>query len=205
MRKLGLAACAAALALSATAANAGGYWQNGTYYSYPTTHSYATPSYTTPSIHIGSIDTVQPSTYTTYGTTQSYSVPTTVYTSPVYSSPSYTTPSYVAPAPSYAPTYYAPRYDGRDRVRQRLRNQRDRIERALARGDLRRGEERRLREGLREVRRTFRAWRDNDGVINQWEEAELMRMLDRNSRRIRRLANNHRVADGYYRPYGVYR
>jgi hypothetical protein len=96
-----------------------------------------------------------------------------------------------------------PQYDAKDRVRQRIRNQRKRIVRADERGDLRPREEERLRRKLREIRQTFRAYRDNDGVIGRYEEAELMRMLNRNSRRIARLANNDRTVrfdDGYYAP-----
>lgn len=186
MMKLGLAACAA-LALTATSASANGYWQNGIYYTYPTT---TTQTYTAPSyIDItGSVGPVESSGTVTYVQpyTHSYAVPssTTTYVAPTYGIPSYG-------FPSYAPQ---PQYDGRDQVRKRLKRQRDRIERALERGALRRGEERRLRESLREIRRTFRAYRDNDGHIGRFEQAALMRMLDENSRRIRRLANNDRVA-----------
>lgn len=203
MKTLGLAAACAAFALTATSAMAGGYWQNGTYYSYPTAQT--TTTYTAPAATVtGSVGPIQSAGTVTY-------LPSTTYTAPTYVAPAstttyvapattYTTPSYIAPAPAYVapgPAYTAPRYDGRDRVRQRLRNQRNRIENASARGELRRGEERRLRENLRDIRATFRDYRDNDGVIGQYEEAQLMRMLDRNSRRIFRLAHNDRVAGGY--------
>ena len=229
MKKLGLVAATAAFALTATAASAGGYWQNGTYHSssntytspsvtyvqpstYGTTYAaptttYTTPSYTTPNYTTQTYGTSVGTTYTT----PSYNTGRTVYTTPSYTTPTYTTPTYVqpkrvyVPAPSYTvPTSYAPTYDGRDRVRSRIKRQRSRIERAEARGDLRRGEERRLREGLREIRGAFRSYRDNDGYIGRWEEAELMRMLDRNSKRIRRLANNDRVAGGHGRHRNAY-
>lgn len=188
MMKLGLAACAA-LALTATSASANGYWQNGIYYTYPTTttQTYTAPSYTGTTGSVGPVELSGTVTYVQPYTVPSYTVPSP-YVAPSYGTPSYGFPSY---APSYAPL---PQYDGRDQVRKRLKRQRDRIERALQRGDLRRGEERRLRESLREIRRTFRAYRDNDGHIGRFEQAALMRMLDENSRRIRRLANNDRVA-----------
>jgi len=219
MMKLSLAACAA-LALTATSASASGYWQNGTYYAYPatTTQTYTAPSYTAPAYaaptysvpsHTGVVGSVGPVesgvSYVVPSSTRPYVAPTTSYTAPVYGTssstyaPSYVTPTYGVPA--YVP---APQYDGRDQVRKRLKRQRDRIERALERGDLRRGEERRLREGLREIRRTFRAYRDNDGYIGRHEEAALMEMLDRNGRRIRRLANNDRVAGGRRGNHGPY-
>jgi len=210
MMKLGLAACAA-FALTATAASANGFWQNGTYYTYAaptttTTQTYTAPSYTTPSYTapsytapsytgvVGSVGPVETSpyvapapTYVVPSNTRTYVAPTTTY-APVTT---YAPAAPVYSVPAYAP---APQYDGRDNVRRRIQNQRSRIERALERGDLRRGEERRLREGLREIRRTFRDYRDNDGYIGRYEEAALMRMLDQNGRRIRRLANNDRVA-----------
>jgi|GEM_PF-3492393 len=248
MKTLGLAAIAA-FALTATSASANGYWQNGSYYSYPaatsqaaTTYvapSYAAPTYVAPTTTVvGSVGPIQstgtvtyaqptyiaPATTTTYAApatttytapVTTYVAPTTTYTAPTttYVAPSYTAPTtttYVAPTTYTAPAPVAPRvtiqrvprYDGRDRVRQRLANQRSRIERALSRGELRRGEEQRLRTSLREIRRTFRAYRDNDGYIGRHEEAQLMAMLNRNSQRIRRLANNGRVAGGtVYSPF----
>jgi len=234
MKKLSLAACAA-FALTATSASAGGYWQNGSYYTYATTaqsQTYAAPSYATSSgtAVVGTVGPIQSAGTVTYAqptyTQPAYTQPiyvapasTTTYTTPTYTAPvqTYTTPRYTAPttryvrpattvyapAPTYARPAYAPvqpQYDARDRVRDRIRNQRNRIERALERGELRRGEERRLRQGLREIRQTFRAYRDNDGYVGRHEEAQLMAMLNRNSKRIRRLANNDRVA-GYQGPY----
>ena len=199
---------------------------------YATTPSYGTTTYgssvyAAPTIDLGPIETVPSTTYSTTtvvpATTSTYSVQpsygTTTYgetvyqsptysTQPVYSTPTYTTPTYGAPVygtPSYGiPSYgYAPAYDATDRVRSRIKRQRSRIERALDRGDLRSGELKRLRRNLRDIRRTFRAYRDNDGVIGQWEERALMDQLDRNSQRIRRLANNGRVVGGgAYSPYG---
>lgn len=193
MKTLGIAACAAFTLMTATSAMAGGYWQNGVYYSYPSTQT--TTTYTAPSSTIvGSVGPIQTAPITAYPPVTTIApAATTTYAAPVTT---YLPPASTVYAP--APTYYAPPvYDGRDRVRNRIRNQRNRIERALNRGDLRRGEERRLREGLREIRRTFRAYRDNDGYIGRFEEAQLMDMLNRNSKRIRRLANNDRVAGGY--------
>jgi len=229
MKTLGLAAIAA-FALTATSASANGYWQNGSYYSYPaatsqaaTTYvapSYAAPTYVAPTTTVvGSVGPIQSTGTVTYAqptyiapaTTTTYAAPaTTTYTAPVTTYVAPTTTTYVAPTTYTAPAPVAPRvtiqrvprYDGRDRVRQRLANQRSRIERALSRGELRRGEEQRLRTSLREIRRTFRAYRDNDGYIGRHEEAQLMAMLNRNSQRIRRLANNGRVAGGtVYSPF----
>ena len=197
MKFLALAA-SAALALTATTASANGYWQDGVYYS-TTTKTYASPSYTQPSY-----------TAPSYGT-QIYTQPGYSYVQPTvktstYQVPAYTAPTYTAPRTVYAPapSYIQPRYDATDRVRQRIQNQRSRIERAEARGDLRPREKARLRDGLREVRATFRDYRGNDGVIGQWEEAELMRKLDRNSRRIARLGNNDRTVRYDARPYRPY-
>ena len=81
---------------------------------------------------------------------------------------------------------------------------RQRIRAALDRGDLREGERRKLRQKMRNIRDTFHAYKDNDGIIGQWEEQELMRKLDRQSRRIRRLANNHRTVQPAYSPYTPY-
>ncbi len=246
MKKLGLVACAA-FALTATSASANGFWQNGSYYTYPTATSQSTTTTTTYSApganvvgSVGPIQSAGTSTYvqpSTYGTTyttpytapattytapapaSTYTAPTTTYTPPSYSTVPAATNTYVAPttvytppatttyapAPRYTvPAYAPPQYDATGLVRDRIRNQRNRIERALDRGELRRGEERRLREGLREIRRTFRAYRDNDGFVGRHEEAALMRMLNDNSRRIFRLANNNRVAGngiGYRVPY----
>ncbi len=165
--------------------------------SYTTTPSYTRPAYTAPAY---TTPTYTAPTYTTPTyTTPAYSAP--AYTTPIYSTPTYTVPRYVAPT-VIAPTYgsriaYAPRYDGRDNVRSRIQRQRDRIERAAARGDLRPREQNKLMNRMQDIRQTFRAYRKNDGVISRGEEAELLAMLDRQSQRIRRLANNDRVVRGH--------
>jgi len=144
---------------------------------------------------------------------QAYATPQQAYTTPSYTTPSYTTPTttFVRPAPRvYAPAptvvvpaYAVPRYNRGRLVRDRIRNQRNRIDNALARGDLRPREEERLRERLREIRHTFRDFRRNDGRIGPREEARLMQMLNRNDRRILRLANNDRVVRSHG-PYYAY-
>lgn len=211
-----IAGIALAGAFAATGASAHGT-HTGSHYSTYTTPGYSTSTYTAPTIDLGPIEYVQPqstvqyqnvvpattSTYYSqpnYGTTYTQPTYSTTYTQPTYTTPTYTQPAYVQP--SYvapAPAYVAPRYDATERVRARLDRQRSRIRAALDRGDLREGERRKLRRKMRDIRGDFRAYKGNDGVINQWEEAELMRKLDRQSRRIRRLANNHRTA---YSPYG---
>lgn len=143
-----------------------------------------------------------------YGSVTFNTAPAYTYTAPSYAVPTYTTPTYTAPAyiaPTYnytAPAYVAPTYDATDRVRQRLKNQKRRINAALARGDLLPREENRLRNALRNARQTFRAYRNNDGVIGRYEEDQLMRMLNRNSNRIARLANNHRTVYSHGAGYG---
>ncbi len=164
--------------------------------SYTTTPSYTAPTYTQPAY-----------TTPTY-TAPTYRAPT--YTTPGYTAPTYTTPSYPASTlivPSYGnATGYASRYDGRAIVRSRLQRQRNRIERALERGDLRPREHDKLMNRMQDIRQIFRDFRRNDGVVSQSEEAKLMAMLDRQSRRIRRLANNDRVAGGHggYNTYRAY-
>ena len=163
-----------------------------------TTTTYSTPTYTTPSY-------VAPSY-----TAQTYSAPS--YTAPTYTVPRYTTPTYTAPSYSYTPSYtvpsytkpayVAPRYDATTRVQARLDRQRSRIRNANDRGDLRRGERKRLRRAMRDIREQFRAFRANDGIIDAGEFAVLKTRLDRQSQRIRRLANNHRVAGPLVSPYG---
>lgn len=120
--------------------------------------------------------------------------------------PSYTyqnhTPHYAPAYKTYsAPAYIPPAYDATDRIRSRIQRQRSRIINASDRGDLRNREEDRLRYGLREIRQTFREYRRNDGVIGRYEDEQLTRMLDRNSRRIARLGNNHRTIYSHNRSY----
>ena len=183
-----------------------------TTYASPVT-TYTAPSYTTPSYAAQSIYTTAPSYGTTY-TSPSYTAPSytapnyatsytapsygTTYTTPTYATPSYsvtnwTTPSYVAPI--------LPRFDATAIIERRIDRQRSRIRNAVDRGDLQSGERRKLRKKMRSIRDQFRAFKANDGVIDQAEEAALQNKLSRQSQRIRRLANNQRVAGPLVSPY----
>ena len=188
-------------------------------------------TYNAPTINLGPIEYVQPSstvqytqpatTYIQPATTTTYSAPVTNYTTSSYTTPSYaaqtlyttpsfgttyTAPSYTSPTwttPSYvAPSYFAPRYDATATIQRRIDRQRSRIRNAMDRGDLRNGERRKLRRKMRNIREEFRAYKANDGVIDQSEEAALQNKLTRQSQRIRRLANNHRTAGPLVSPYG---
>lgn len=169
-----------------------------------------------------SVQYIQPATTSTYSvTTPSYAAQT-VYSSPTYTAPTYTAPTYTAStytAPSYgttysaptytapayvAPTYYQPRVDLTGQVQTRLDRQRSRIRNAADRGELRRGERRKLRRNMREIRSLFESYKANDGVIDTSEQAALNKQLNRQSKRIRRLANNHRVAGPLVSPYSRY-
>lgn len=214
-KKSAIAGIALASAFAATAASAHGT-HYGTSHTTYTTPSYSSSTYTAPTVNLGPIEYVQPNSTVQYAPTTTYTAPT--YTAPTYTTPTYSTPTYIQPAttttytytqPTYTtPTYTTPAYvapyDGTSQIRSRIQRQRSRIEAAEARGDLRRGEERRLRSGLQDIRQSFRAYRNNDGVINSWEQRELNAALDRNSRRIARLANNHRTARPAYSPYNPY-
>ncbi|MEO1206150.1 MAG: hypothetical protein AAFV45_07435 [Pseudomonadota bacterium] len=79
------------------------------------------------------------------------------------------------------------------RINQRIKNQRRRIARGIRNGDLRRGEANRLVNRLRTIKQA-RRFAARDGVVTFRERARLTNMLDRNSRVIRRLKNNRRVA-----------
>ncbi len=214
-------ALASALGASAASAHDSHAHKAGTYYAPSHATTYGTTygsTYTAPSVNLGPIEYVQPNSSVQYvqpATTTTYTVPsytTPTYTTPTYSTqtysaPVYTTPTYKAPTyaytPSYtAPAYIAPRYDATERVQARLDRQRNRIQNAKARGDLRKGERKRLRRNMRDIRDQFRAFKANDGIIDAGEFSVLQARLDRQSKRIRRLANNHRVAGPLVSPYG---
>jgi len=180
-----------------------------TTYSAPTTGynssavTYAAPSYTTPSYTTPSYAAQPTYTYTapsygsaTYGST--YTAPS--YTAPTYAAPSYTTPSFTVPTYT-TPAYVATVFDATPRVRARMDRLRNRIVRADNRGDLRDGELRKLRKKMRKIRRTIRAHKSDDGVIDRKEFAELQKKMSRQSDRIRRLANNDRVVGQLVSPY----
>lgn len=207
-------------ALGASAASAHGSHSYSHAPTYGTT-TYGTTygsSYTAPTVDLGPIEYVQPSSTVQYvqpATTTTYSTPT--YTAPAYTAPAYTTsvysqPTYTAPtyaytpsytAPTYTkPAYVAPRFDASGRVLARLDRQRSRIRNAIDRGELRRGERKRLRRTMRDIRGQFQAFKANDGIIDAGEFAVLQDRLDRQSKRIRRLASNHRVQGPLVSPYG---
>jgi hypothetical protein len=78
-------------------------------------------------------------------------------------------------------------------VNRRIANQHRRIRRARRQGRLTRGEARRVRFELSHIRGFRRSyWRD--GRLNFRERRHLTRLLNRNSRRIQRLASNRRIA-----------
>lgn len=217
----GIALAGAVAASGASAHESYGH----SHYSGATTSTYGS-TYTVPSVNLGPIEYVQPSSTVQYvqpttqyiqpATTSTYTYPTTNYTTPsysaqtIYTAPSYTSPTYTAPnysttytAPSYgAPTYYQPRVDLTAQVQTRLDRQRSRIRNAMNRGDLRKGERRKLRRNMREISALFRSYKSNDGVIDQREADYLTSKLNRQSQRIRRLANNHRVVGPLVSPYG---
>lgn len=227
MKKIAaLTTLALAGALGASAASAHGtHSYNGVHTSshattYGTTYG---STYTAPTVNLGPIEYVQPSSTVQYvqpATTTTYSTPsyvapsytTPTYTTPTYTTPTYTTPTYTAPRYSYTPSYtvptyttpayVAPRYDATTRVQARLDRQRSRIRNARDRGELRRGERKRLRRNMRDIRAQFSAFKANDGIIDAGEFAVLKDRLDRQSQRIRRLANNARVQGPLVSPYG---
>lgn len=169
-----------------------------TTYTSPTV-SYAAPSYTTPSYAAQPTYTYTAPTHTstntvwptTYGTT--YTAPT--YTAPTYATPTYSVPSYTAP------TYVAPQFDATPRVLARMDRLRSRILNAASRGELRDGERSKLRRKMRNIRRSIKAHRSDDGIIDRDEFANLQKKMSRQSDRIRRLANNHRVVGRLISPY----
>ena len=78
-------------------------------------------------------------------------------------------------------------------IDRRMDNQRHRIRKGIRKGQLTRFEARRLRVGLRDIRREKR-YMARDGHIGRGERVRLHRMLDRNSHKIRRLKHNGRFA-----------
>jgi hypothetical protein len=87
-----------------------------------------------------------------------------------------------------------------ERIKERQARQQERIRSADARGELRRGELRRLLDEQRMIRDKERAFL-SDGVLTRRELAELDRDLDVASQNIRRLAHNDRVAGRAYSEY----
>ena len=82
-------------------------------------------------------------------------------------------------------------------INRRIRRQNRRIERGRSLGDLTRFEYRRLKFKLFQIR-MVRRYAKFDGYVSRGERRRLHRMLDRNSRRIRRLRNNGRFAGPAY-------
>ncbi|MEL7544309.1 MAG: hypothetical protein AAGJ70_11100 [Pseudomonadota bacterium] len=87
-------------------------------------------------------------------------------------------------------------------INRRLNRQRNRIRNARRNGRLTFGEARRVRKGLKRVRRALHIARF-DGHVSRFERRKLHNMLDRNGRKIRRLANNGRFANGHRRKPGA--
>ena len=79
---------------------------------------------------------------------------------------------------------------------------RTRILRAANRGELRHGERSKLRKKMRNIRHMIEAYKADDGVIDRKEFAKLDERMSRQSKRIRRLANNDRVVGQFVSPYG---
>ncbi|MGI9425308.1 MAG: hypothetical protein ACR2PA_19100 [Hyphomicrobiaceae bacterium] len=80
-------------------------------------------------------------------------------------------------------------------IDKRIKRQRKRIRRGRRSGDLTFGEFQRLRFGLARIR-AARQFAKFDGHVSRNERRRLHRMLNRHSRKINRLRNNHRVAGG---------
>jgi len=76
-------------------------------------------------------------------------------------------------------------------IRNRIQRQNRRIRRGIETGRLTWRETRIVRSGLHRVRRALRRARA-DGFVTRGERIRIHRMLDRNSSRIARLANNRR-------------
>lgn len=217
MKKSMITAVALAGAFAASSASAfDGH--SHSYYSKFTTPTYGT-TYTAPTINLGPIEFVQPNSTVQYvqpatTSTFSYQAPVKTYTAPSYTTPSYAAqptwaqPTYTSPNyvyPSYTrPAYFAPFYDGTAKVERRIDRLRSRIHNARDRGDLRKGERRKLRRNMREIRETYRFYKANDGIIDRAEHHALNDLMSRQSKRIRRLANNHRVAGPLVSPYARY-
>ncbi|MEO0619024.1 MAG: hypothetical protein AAFZ01_07065 [Pseudomonadota bacterium] len=87
-------------------------------------------------------------------------------------------------------------------INRRLANQQLRIRNGFRSGRLTFGEARRVRKGVKRVRNALRRARF-DGHVSRFERRRLHNMLDRNGRKIRRLANNGRFARGLRRKPGA--
>jgi len=84
------------------------------------------------------------------------------------------------------------------RIDRRIANQARRIRVGRRSGDLTFREMRRLRKGLRNIRRA-RNFAKRDGRVTRWERQDLLSMLNRNGKKIRRLRNNRKNAHPTYR------
>ncbi len=174
-----------------------------TTYTAPVTSYVAQPTYTTQTYVAPARHTVQTNIAPSNYTTPSYAAQPVTYTAPSY----VTQPTYTAPTIGTTfttPAYIAPRYDGIEMVRDRMDRLRSRIRHALDRGDLREGERRKLRRKMRDIRDDIRDFRANDGIIDRAEHAALNKKMSRQSRRIARLANNHRVERPLVSPYAYF-
>lgn len=213
-----------ATAFTVSSASAHDVYGHGHHTNTVTTPSY-TNTYTAPTINLGPIEQVQPNSTVQYvqpATTTTYTAPS--YTTPSYVAPqtyTYTAPSYgsttTVPAATYgtsyttpintvptytAPAYVAPLFDATQRVQARMDRLRTRIFRAANRGDLRRGERSKLRRKMRNIRHMIDAYKADDGVIDRQEFAKVNERMSRQSKRIRRLANNDRVVGQFVSPFG---
>lgn len=88
-------------------------------------------------------------------------------------------------------------------ILKRMERQRDRIRAGRKNGDLTWREARRLRKGIRRVRRALHRAR-YDGNVTGYERRELRDMLNDNSKRINRLRNNHKTASRHFRKFRKY-
>ena len=81
-------------------------------------------------------------------------------------------------------------------IDKRIDRQKRRIRRGRRSGDLTFGEFQRLKFGLMRIRMA-RQFAKIDGHVSRHERRRLHRLLDRHSRKINRLRNNHRFAGGF--------
>ncbi|MGI9407290.1 MAG: hypothetical protein ACR2O4_13050 [Hyphomicrobiaceae bacterium] len=87
-------------------------------------------------------------------------------------------------------------------IDRKIERQRNRIRNGRIRGDLTWRETRRLRRGLKRIRRA-KQYAAYDGHITRYERRELHDMLAHNSERIYRLRHNNRTANRYFRKFRI--